>query len=136
MTDKVVERLFETLNRRNAADVAQLYTEDALIVGQSDEPLKGRKAITDNYNAYFRAYPDFSIELKSSLGSGKLVCGEAVFRGTHTGPLESPDGDIDPTGRKVEVPVAGFFDVTPDGLISEDRTYFDTAIMMTQLGLS
>ena len=135
MSKQVVEKLVEALNTRNGATVAQRYTETATISGQSEEPLRGRKAIADNYDEYFRAFPDFNFELNSSMDSGELFCCEGTFRGTHNGPLATPDGDIEPTDRKVEVNVAAFFVVTAEGLIAEDRTYFDSAVMMGQLGI-
>ena len=86
MTENVIERLVEALNTRDGTTVAQIYTEAATIVGQSDQPLHGRGAITENYEAYFRAFPDFSFQLKSHMGSGALLCCEGAFNGTHTGP--------------------------------------------------
>lgn len=135
MSKQVVEQLIQAINTRDGATVAQRYTDTATILGQSDEPLRGSKAISDNYDSYFRAYPDFSFELKSSMEDGRLLSCEGIVRGTHNGPLATPDGDIAPTGRKVEIDVAAFFDITADGLIAEDRTYFDSAVMMSQLGL-
>ena len=38
--------------------------------------------------------------------------------------------------EKIEFGIAFVCKVTPDGLIAEDRTYFDSAVMMTQLGLA
>ena len=68
--------------------------------------------------------------------SGENYAGEGVFRGTHTGPLAGPQGDVAPTGRKIEVKCAFFLKITPDGLVAEDRSYFDSAVMMSQLGLA
>ena len=135
MGTEVVEQLIQAMNTRDGATVAKRYTETATIVGQSDEPLRGSREIAKNYDAYFRAYPDFRFELKSAMEAGQLLSCEGVVRGTHNGPLATPDGDIAPTGRKVEINVAAFFEVAADGLIAEDRTYFDSAVMMSQLGL-
>ena len=63
-----------------------------------------------------------------------MAC-EGVVRGTHNSPSTTPEDDIAPTERKVEVNVAAFFDIATDGLNTEDRTYFDNAVMMSQLGL-
>jgi predicted ester cyclase len=70
------------------------------------------------------------------MSSGEHFLGEGIFGGTHTGPLETPQGDIPATGRKVKVKFAFILDVTPEGLIAEDRSYFDSASMMSQLGLT
>jgi len=50
--------------------------------------------------------------------------------------LASPEGDIPPTGKSAKVKVAFIAKVNADGLIKEDRTYYDTAEFMRQLGIS
>ena len=100
------------------------------------EPLRGKAAIKGSYEGFFRAFPDFSINATLSMESGEHVFSEGVIRGTHSGPLASPQGDIAPTGRKMEFGYAFVGKITPEGLISEDRSYFDSAVMMSQLGLS
>lgn len=59
---------------------------------------------------------------------------EFMGRGTHTGPLHTPTGDVPATGRRVDLP---FCDVhrIEDGKITNGRSYFDLATMMRQLGL-
>ena len=134
---QVVEQLTQAVNTHDAVAVAQLYTEKAtyMLPGEQ-EPLRGRKAIEGSYDTFFRAFPDFNIELTFSMVSGEHFSGEGVLRGTHTGPLATPHGDIAPTGRKIEVKCAFFLNITPEGLVAEDRSYFDSAVMMSQLGLS
>jgi len=56
-------------------------------------------------------------------------------RGTNTGPMMSPEGEIPPTGKKVEFKAVWIGRISPEGLIEEDRTYYDTADFMRQLGL-
>jgi ketosteroid isomerase-like protein len=55
-------------------------------------------------------------------------------RGTHTGPLANPAGDIRATGRKVDIPFCQVYRLK-GGKIVSSRLYFDTATMMGQLGL-
>ena len=59
---------------------------------------------------------------------------EAIFKGTHTGPLNAPSGTIPATGKAVEVP----FVITMKaggGKFTSFHLYFDQAELMTQLGL-
>lgn len=56
------------------------------------------------------------------------------FRGTHTGPLQGPNGEIPPTGRAVDVPVCDVFQLR-NGKAVGVHSYFDAATLMTQLGL-
>lgn len=100
------------------------------------EPLRGRQAIEDNYNVFFRAFPDMEVEFTLVMVSGDHIMAEGVTRGTHTGPLATSEGDIQPTNRKIELQFAFIFKVTPEGLIAEDRTYYDSASFMNQLRLN
>ncbi len=133
---KVADNFLKTANSRDAAAIAKLYTEDAIyIVSGEPEPIRGRKAIEENQAALFRALPDFKVEFPLILFSGDYIIFEGVSRGTFTGPLASPEGDIPPTGRSVVLKFVFIAKVTQEGLVEEDRTYFDTADFMRQLGL-
>ncbi len=133
---KVADNYLKTVNSGDAAAVARLYTEDAIMIMPGEpEPIQGRKAIEENQAALFRAMPDFKVEFTLILISGDHVTFEGVGRGTFTGPLASPEGDIPPTGSSVEIKFVFIAKVTKEGLIEEDRTYFDTADFRRQLGL-
>jgi len=61
--------------------------------------------------------------------------GEFTGRGTHTGVLKGPTGEIPASGRRVEMSFVEFYRLH-NGKISEGRIYFDAATMMAQLGIS
>jgi len=133
---KVADNYLKTVNSGDAAAVARLYTEDAVMIMPGEpEPIRGRKAIEENQAAFLRAMPDFKVKFTLILISGDHITFEGVSRGTFTGPLTSPEGDIPPTGSSVEIKFVFIAKVTKEGLIEEDRTYFDTAEYMRQLGL-
>jgi len=116
--------------------LVQLYAEDAtMIMPGEPEPIVGREAIEKNQATFLRAMPDFSIEFTLVLISGNHIVFEGVSQGTFTGPLASPEGDIPPTGKSAKVKFAFIARVNADGLIEEDRTYYDTTEFMKQLGL-
>jgi ketosteroid isomerase-like protein len=60
---------------------------------------------------------------------------EGYFRGTHSGPLPSPQGPIPATGRQFELRFCGLGRVRDDR-ISEVHVYFDSMSIMTQVGWS
>ena len=66
--------------------------------------------------------------------AGDTVIVEGRFTGTNTGPLEGPEGETPPSGRKVDLPFADFSRLS-DGKIVEYRTYYDQVALLTQLGL-
>jgi predicted ester cyclase len=79
----------------------------------------------------FTAFTDLKIEPTSVLFADNHIIFEVIMRGTNDGPLE---GEIPATGRSVELNMIFVTRVTDDGLIEEDRTYYDTAKFMKQLG--
>jgi len=133
----IAERFREAFTvRHDAKAVAQIFSEDALLQDPSlPEPVRGRKAIEEWFGAMLRAFPDITGETTSVFGTGDSFAWEWVMRGTHTGPLAGPQGEIPPTGRRAEVRGCDVCRLDARGLIVEDRSYWDSASMMQQLGL-
>ena len=59
-----------------------------------------------------------------------LIC-EGVFLGTNDGPM----GNIPATGKKMDLRFSLIAIIDSDGLISEERSYYDNAGFLSQLGL-
>ena len=62
-----------------------------------------------------------------------MCCVELSIRGAFTGPFETPEGIIQPTGAKLDIPCADFCYVE-DGKITEFNCYASLNIMLAQLG--
>ena len=133
---KLAESVQQAWDNHDVDALVALYAEDAVmfIPGEA-EPCRGRKAIAENQGSYLRAMPDMTIKFSTIVIQGNHIAFEGIFQGTFTGPLASPEGDIPPTGRSVKAGFAFFAKVNADGLIEEDRTYFDNLDFMKQLGL-
>ena len=133
---KVAEGVQKAWDNQDMAALVQLYAEDAVMFMPGEaEPIQGREAIEKNQVAFLRAMPDMTIKFTTILIQGNHIAFEGIFMGTFTGPLASPEGDIPPTGRSVKAGFAFIARVNADGLIEEDRTYFDNLDFMKQLGL-
>jgi len=135
--EELAKKYAQVWNAHDVAGVAKLYADNALIY-QPDlsEPMKGNKNLETAYANYFRAIPDIKIEFITIISSGDQACFEFLETGTFTGPLATPNGDIQPTGRKFEIKGAVLLKITPEGLIIEDKTYYDQASWLAQLGLT
>jgi len=81
------------------------------------------------------AFPDLTQEVQLLVDAGEYAFAEVVARGTHTGPLATPEGDIGPTGRTIEVPFSVVMHAR-DGLLVDGREYYDAATLLRQLGLA
>ena len=133
---KLAEGVQKAWDNQDMAALVQLYAEDATMVMPGEaEPIQGREAIEKNQVASLRAMPDMTIKFTTILIQGNHIAFEGIFKGTFTGPLASPEGDIPPTGKSMKNKFAFIVKVNADGLIEEDRTYFDNLSLMQQLGL-
>jgi ketosteroid isomerase-like protein len=81
-----------------------------------------------------RAMPDAGAIVEQLYETGDSVIVEGRFVGTHTGPLATPDGDIDPTGASVDLRFADVSRVVAGRIVSY-HTYYDQLDLLTQLGL-
>ncbi|GGG62500.1 hypothetical protein GCM10011374_27120 [Kocuria dechangensis] len=128
---------FEAMNAHDISAFAGFYADDAVVVDpQYPEPLRGRAAVEQDARAFLTAFPDLQMVLVSALFDDRTIAAEATLRGTHDGPLALPDGELPPTGRRLEFPMAVFSRVNDSGRIVEERRYYDIAGQQQQLGLT
>jgi len=108
------------------------YAEDA----ETSDPTgkyKGKKQILDSLKVWKTAFPQGTAEVTNQIAQGDHVTSEVVYKATHT--LVSPTGTIPATNKPIVLKtmlVSSF----RDGLIQRERTYFDQADLMKQLGIS
>ena len=131
---KIADKIVKAYKSADAAAMSDLYAEDAIIITPGVE-LRGKKALQKHIESMLRTFPDLKIEFLTVLPSGNHIVFEQVVSGTNTGPISTPEGEIPPTGKKVEFKAVWIGRISPEGLIEEDRTYFDNADFMRQLGL-
>ena len=131
---QLAEKLQQAFASGDPAAIAALYAEDAIYYDNS-EVIHGRAAIQATYADLLRAFPDANSEFWNKITCGETFIYEGTWQVTHSGPLATLEGDIAPTGRTATFRFAFFAKMNADGLIQEDRSYYDTAQMMQQLGL-
>ena len=59
---------------------------------------------------------------------------ELTWTGTHTGPMQTPDGEVPATGKSMEMRGCVVGHVV-DGKVAAQTRYFGMATMLMQLGL-
>jgi len=95
----------------------------------------GADAFVDLCKGWAAAFPDSRPEFHNAVASGNTVVLELTWTGTHTGPLATPNGDVPPTGKSINLRSVQVVEVR-DGKAASTRQYFDMATMMSQLGLA
>jgi predicted ester cyclase len=129
---EVVERHFAAFKAKDPD--AEPFSADAQVVEPGGEH-RGREQILDWLGGYWEAFPDARLEIARSIESGSLAAAEGRLIGTHTGTLRTPDGEVPPTGRSVEVRWMAMYEIAGEELASE-HLYFDPSELLTQLGLA
>jgi predicted ester cyclase len=96
---------------------------------------KGVEGFRKFVSPFFKGFPDARITVLNTVESGDTIVTEGVYRGTHTGALDGPEGSIPPTGRQIELPFASTFKLRAGKAVVQ-HLYFDRLTFMAQLGLA
>jgi uncharacterized protein (TIGR02246 family) len=133
---KIADKIIKTMKSSDPVAVANLYAPDAVMI-QPDlsSPMHGREALLEYYKGMYKAFPDLKADFSVVAFSSDTIVFEGVASGTFTGPLATPEGEVAPTGNKVSFKGVFIAKISPDGLVAEDRSYFDNLAFMKQLGV-
>jgi predicted ester cyclase len=136
MTDprQVSEENVAALNAHDLDRLRATYADDARLDAPGPTSLKGGDAAREYVAVWLRAFPDARQTVLNAFAAGDWVVQEFLFEGTHTGTLDSPDGEIPPTNRRASGRGVQIQRIE-NGAIAEERVYFDQVEILTQLGL-
>jgi steroid delta-isomerase-like uncharacterized protein len=96
--------------------------------------LRGPDGLKQFLLGFSTAFPDSRIEVANVFATEEHAVVEALLRGTHTGVLQSPAGDIPPSGRTFELRACDVYHLR-DGKIVRHASYYDALGFMQQLGV-
>jgi steroid delta-isomerase-like uncharacterized protein len=117
-----IEEFVKALNQHDLQAFQSFYAKDCTVtIPEHPRPLKGRDAVRKDLEKTFAGYPDIKYTLKGITASGDTIAVELIGRGKHK-------ADI------LELPIAAFQKINDEGLIVEERRYYDMALVQQQLG--
>lgn len=132
----LARQLYEAWNNRDFDFAPEHSTPDATItVVGSGQVFHGAEGGRQFGEGWAQAFPDGRVTVDNVISQGDSVVVEYTGRGTHTGTLSTPAGDIPATGRSVTLQFLDVLEFDGD-LVRAQRTYFDTGSMMAQLGIT
>jgi steroid delta-isomerase-like uncharacterized protein len=134
-TEEILTRYIDAFSRRDIDGVMALCAPDILHIHPFQQSVKGLKAVREENEAFFRAFPDLRVDLGRIISRGAWGAAEFVLKGTQTGKLEGPTGTIPATNRRIEHKVGGFWRLDSEGRVAEEHYYFDIVSFMKQLGI-
>lgn len=132
----LVTRLYDTWNAHDRDGWLACFNDDVEFKGPGGLAGQGPDAGRMFWSIWQDAFPDCQATMNVAVAEGNNAIQDAVFSGTHTEVLHTPNsGDIPPTGESVALPY--MLDLTyRDGRWSSFHLIFDQVEMMTQLGLT
>lgn len=113
----LAQKYMKAINSLDATAVANLYSEDATMTNSGSPTIKGRQAIATTMKELMSMATELKIEFTSIIGSGDQVCFEFREVGTFK------------DGSKLDMKGAFLAKVNKEGLVTEDRTYFDPGLI-------
>ncbi len=121
-------------NDKNWDKVRALFAED----GVYDEKgtarrIQGVGQIIEAWQGWAKAIPDSKAPFLAEHASGDTAILEVVWKGTHTGPLQTSSETIPPSNKRIEVPACQVIKVE-GGRVKTYTHYFDMLTLLTQIG--
>jgi ketosteroid isomerase-like protein len=97
----------------------------------------GEAEVRGYFTASRTPFPDQGNEIITIAHDGDTVLVEFWLTGTHLGPLRTPAGVVQPTGKSFRVRMAASFEFPPGGdKIICERPFFDAGAVTRALGLA
>jgi len=95
--------------------------------------IQGSGQIIEAWQGWAKAFPDSKATFVSEFTCGNTVILELVWKGVHTGPLQTPTGTIAASGKSIEMPACQIVHLEGDR-IKRVAHYFDMLTLLTQIG--
>jgi predicted ester cyclase len=81
-------------------------------------------------NAFYAAFPDLKHTLHDVVGEDNLVAVRMTIQGTHKAPFQTPQGELPPSGKPMNLEVLNMFRMGDDGRPIEQWIQFDLMSFM------
>jgi len=95
--------------------------------------IQGAGAIIEAWQGWAKAIPDSKATFVREFASGDTAVFELVWKGVHSGPLQTPTGTIPASNKPIEVPACQVARVE-GGKVKSVSHYFDMLTLLTQIG--
>src|SRR6202048_3163121 len=93
--------------------------------------IQGAGEIIEAWQGWAKAIPDSKATFVGEFASGDTAVFELVWKGVHTGPLQTPTGTIPASNKPIEGPAC---QVVEGGKVKSASHYFDMLTLLTQIG--
>jgi len=131
---EVAKASITAYNDKDWNKVKELLAADAVYDEKgTHRRIQGAGEIIQAWQGWAKAFPDSKATFVREFESGDTAVLEIVWKGVHTGPLQTPTGTIPPSNRSIEMPACQVVRVV-NGKLKTASHYFDMMTMLTQIG--
>ena len=121
-------------NEKNWSKAKDILAADATYDEKGTQRrIQGAGEIIEAWQGWAKAFPDSKATFVREFASGETVVLELVWKGVHTGSLQTPTGTIPPSNKPIELPACQVVQVE-GGKLKRASHYFDMLTMLTQIG--
>jgi predicted ester cyclase len=133
---KLGQAVHEAYNSRKFSGPEATISDDFTwtVVAFGAPGSKGVAGYREVMEGWSTAFPDSTVNTTAVIEGVDSEAIQFFFRGTHNGTLATPNGELAPTGRSVDISVCNVYRAR-NGKLVEAYSYFDAATLMRQLGL-
>ena len=131
----IAREIYNAWNERDFDRNAEMIADDGeIVIVGSGTRLVGPEGMKEFDTMWAEGFPDGEVEIDAVIADGDTVAVQYTGRGTQTGTLRSPGGEIPATGRSVTLQLVDVLRFE-NGKIVSMKTYFDSASLLAQLGV-
>ena len=132
---ELMDRVTQAVLDGDLDTLREIYAPDVVVSTPDAGILHGRDAFLEWNRAFIDAFSDRAYRSERALETQECAIDQGDFVGTHTRPMQLPDGQsLPPTGKQVTVRSMDIATVANGKIVRHDF-YFDQLDMLTQLGL-
>jgi steroid delta-isomerase-like uncharacterized protein len=131
---RTAEELLDAFNQSDWDKMRSMIAPDLVYIETgTGRRIDGADAYIELAQTWKRAFPDTTGTIRNILAVDDTVAEEIRWESTHTGPLETPNGTIEATNRRVATDASHW--TRFDGeLAREMHHYLDVFSLLRQLG--
>src|SRR5687767_4944481 len=106
------KKIYQLFSNNQFDNVLALATEDIeIVLTPFGLTFHGHEGFSNFMQGFKGAFPDLQINITHQVATENEVVSEFTARGTQTGPMMTPAGEIPPTGRTVDFTVCEVWSV-------------------------
>ena len=125
---------FKAMDDHDFDQTAKLHSENCSYRMNYDT-MQGAAAFRGMIAAWYGAFPDIKHEVLEYVEEGNKAAWALRITGTHTAPMQSPNGTIPATGKRIDFRAVDFVTFGADGKAQSWNIYFDQLGFLQQLGI-